>query len=129
MVMPNKSIAQKLFIRENDTVLLVNAPKGYQQLLGKLPTGAKVVVKSAKPVELIQIFATTKAAMTDLFRKTKPLLKDGGRLWATYPKAGQLDTDLKREVVWDCGEAVGMHPVSQIAVDDVWSALRFKTNG
>jgi hypothetical protein len=37
-----------------------------------------------------------------------------------------MDTDLKREVVWDCGQEVGMRCVSQIAVDDVWSALRMK---
>jgi hypothetical protein len=64
--------------------------------------------------------------MSELLRKAKPLLRDGGLLWATYPKAGQMDTDLKREVVWECAEAVGMDTVSQIAVDDVWSALRLK---
>jgi hypothetical protein len=124
--MSEKSVAEKLFIREDYTVLLVNAPKGYKEQLGKLPKGARVVTKSSKPVDLIQIFAATKAEMTGLFQKVKPLLKEGAVLWATYPKAGQLDTDLKREVVWDCGHAVGMRPVSQIAVDEVWSALRFK---
>ncbi len=126
--MPGKSVAQKLFIREHYTVLLVNAPKGYREVLGDLPDGAKVVSKASAPVDFIQIFAAKKAEMTELFRKVKPLLKDDGLLWATYPKAGQLDTDLKRDVVWECGATVGMHPVSQIAVDDVWSALRFKAN-
>ena len=124
--MSGKSVAQKLFIREGYTVLLVNAPMGYQETLGQLPKGAKVVTKSSKPVEFIQIFAATKAEMTELFRKAKPVLKEDGLLWATYPKAGQMDTDLKRETVWECGQSVGMRPVSQIAVDDVWSALRFK---
>jgi hypothetical protein len=124
--MSEKSVGQKLLIREEYTVLLVNAPKGYSDTLGKLPKGAKVVTKSSKPVDLIQIFAATKEDMTELFKKAKPLLKADGLLWATYPKAGQLDTDLKREVVWECGQVVGMHPVSQIYVDQVWSALRFK---
>jgi hypothetical protein len=125
--MSEKSVAQKLLIREDYTVLLVNAPKGYKDTVGKLPKGAKVVTKSSKPVDFVQIFAATKAEMTELFRKVKSLLKEEGLLWATYPKAGQLDTDLKREVVWECGQAVGMRPVSQIAVDHVWSALRFKS--
>jgi len=122
--MPGKSVAQKLFIRDNYTILLLGAPKGFKELLGKLPAGAKVVTKATKPVDLVQVFAAKKAEMLDLLRKAKPLLKEGGLLWATYPKAGQLDTDLKREVVWECGEAVGMRCVSQIAVDDVWSSLR-----
>jgi Protein of unknown function (DUF3052) len=125
--MSEKSVAQKLLIREDYTVLLVNAPKGYKDTLGKLPKGATVVSKSSKPVDFIQIFAATKEEMTELFLKVKSLLKEEGLLWATYPKAGQLDTDLKREAVWECGQTVGMHPVSQIAVDDVWSALRFKS--
>jgi hypothetical protein len=124
--MSNKTVGQKLFIRENYTVLLVNAPKGYKDSLGTLPAGARVVTKSTKPVDLIQVFAKTKSEMTDLLRQAKPLLKEDGLLWATYPKAGQMDTDLKREVVWDCGKVVGMDCVSQIAVDDVWSALRMK---
>jgi hypothetical protein len=123
----SKSVAQKLFIRENYTILLVNAPKGYRATLGELPAGARVVTKSNSPVDFIQVFAAKKAEMIELFRKVKPLLKEEGLLWATYPKAGQMDTDLKREGVWECGETVGMHPVSQIAVDDVWSALRFKS--
>jgi hypothetical protein len=125
--MSEKSVSQKLLIREDYTVLLVNPPKGYKDTLGTLPHGVKVVTKSSKPVDLIQIFATTKAEMAELFLRVKPLLKEEGLLWAAYPKAGQLDTDLKREVVWECGQAVGMRPVTQIAVDPVWSALRFKS--
>src|SRR5262249_45655443 len=106
--MSNKTVGQKLFIRENYTVLLVNPPKGYKDSLGTLPAGARVLTRSTKPVDLIQVFAKTKSEMTDLLRQVKPLLKEDGLLWATYPKAGQMDTDLKREVVWDCGKAVGM---------------------
>jgi len=124
--MSSKTVAQKLFIRENFTVLLVNAPNGYKDSLGALPAGARVVSRSAKPVDLIQVFAATKAEMSELLRKARPLLKVEGLLWATYPKGGQLDTDLKREIVWDCAQEVGMEAVAQIAVDDVWSALRLK---
>jgi hypothetical protein len=124
--MLSKTIAQKLFVRPNFTVLLVNAPAGYAETLGALPAGARITARTNKPVDLIQVFAKTRAEMSALLAKAKPFLKEDGLLWATYPKAGQLDTDLKREVVWDCGQDVGMRCVSQIAVDDVWSALRLK---
>jgi hypothetical protein len=124
--MSTKTLAQKLFIRERYTVLLVNAPEGYTEALGPLPAGAKVVAGASGPVDLIEVFATTKAEMDALAAKVRPLLKEGGLLWLTYPKSGQMNTDLKREVVWQCGQTVGMNPVAQIAVDDVWSALRFK---
>src|SRR5215510_3261030 len=106
--MAGKSVAQKLFIREDYTVLLLNAPKNYKKTLGELPKGAKIVSSPSGPVDFIQIFAAKKAEMTGLFAKAKPLLKPDGLLWATYPKAGQMDTDLKRETVWECGQTVGM---------------------
>jgi hypothetical protein len=79
-------------------------------------------------VDFIQVFAPTKAEMIECLVKVKPLLKDEGLLWAAYPKSGQMNTDLKREVVWECAQEVGMHPVAQIAIDSVWSALRLKVD-
>ena len=49
-----------------------------------------------------------------------------GVAWVAYPKAGQLDTDLNRDVLAGLLRARGVAPVRQIAIDDVWSALRFK---
>ena len=46
--------------------------------------------------------------------------------WVAYPKGGQLGTDLTRDVLADLLAAEGVQPVRQVAVDDVWSALRFR---
>ena len=46
--------------------------------------------------------------------------------WIAYPKAGQLGTDLNRDSVAEILSAEGVRPVRQIAVDDVWSALRLR---
>ena len=50
----------------------------------------------------------------------------GGVPWVAYPKAKQLGTDLTRDVIRDLVPAAGLDPVRQIALDDVWSALRLK---
>lgn len=46
--------------------------------------------------------------------------------WVAYPKAGQLGTDLNRDIVWKHMLARGVQAVRQIAIDEVWSALRFR---
>jgi hypothetical protein len=46
--------------------------------------------------------------------------------WVAYPKAGQLGTDLNRDSLAALLGASGVEPVRQIAIDDVWSALRFR---
>jgi hypothetical protein len=52
----------------------------------------------------------------------------GGYLWFAYPKlTAQLAGELKREVVWEVvSAAIEQRPVTQIAIDDTWSALRFR---
>jgi predicted DNA-binding antitoxin AbrB/MazE fold protein len=46
--------------------------------------------------------------------------------WVSYPKAGQLGTDLNRDSLAALLSASGIQPVRQIALDAVWSALRFR---
>ncbi|NTX09481.1 hypothetical protein HUA74_10530 [Myxococcus sp. CA051A] len=43
-----------------------------------------------------------------------------------YPKAGQLDTDLNRDILARRLEQEGIQAVRQVAIDTVWSALRFR---
>ncbi len=46
--------------------------------------------------------------------------------WVMYPKAGQLATDLNRDSVAALLQESGIQPVRQVAIDGVWSALRFR---
>jgi hypothetical protein len=46
--------------------------------------------------------------------------------WVAYPKSGQLGTDLNRDALTTAIAKGGAQPVRQIAIDDVWSALRFR---
>jgi hypothetical protein len=46
--------------------------------------------------------------------------------WLAYPKAGKLDTDLNRDILWRHMLGKGIQGVRQIALDEVWSAMRFR---
>ena len=47
-------------------------------------------------------------------------------VWIAYPKAGKLGTDLNRDILRESLADQGIQPVRQIAIDEVWSALRFR---
>jgi|SRR5215469_9165504 len=47
-------------------------------------------------------------------------------VWIAYPKAGQLGTDLNRDILRESLAERGVQPVRQVAIDEVWSALRFR---
>lgn len=52
---------------------------------------------------------------------------DGGHLWFAYPKlSGKIKTDITRDKGWAVLEAYTLMPVTQIAIDATWSALRFR---
>jgi hypothetical protein len=46
--------------------------------------------------------------------------------WLAYPKAGALGTDLNRDRLAEAARRFGIRPVRQIALDQTWSALRFR---
>jgi hypothetical protein len=46
--------------------------------------------------------------------------------WVAYPKGGKLGTDLNRDTLAAALSHHGVRPVRQIAIDDTWSALRFR---
>jgi hypothetical protein len=50
----------------------------------------------------------------------------GKLAWIAYPKAGKLGTDLNRDTLAAALAVEGVQPVRQVAIDETWSALRFR---
>ena len=76
--------------------------------------------------DTVIVFVKNRAQLDE---RAKPLLNAATRdalSWLAYPKAGQLDTDLDRDSLWELLGARGIRPVRQIAIDDTWTALRFR---
>lgn len=125
--MPEKSIAQKLFIKEGMKVLLVNAPPGYVAKLGKLPKNASIVKQTSSPVDFIQVFLANRKEAEAYAPKMKKLLKPNGMLWLCYLKGtSKTKTDINRDTLHAYARTVGLEGVSLISIDDDWSAMRFK---
>ncbi|GMQ86248.1 MAG: hypothetical protein BMS9Abin07_1821 [Acidimicrobiia bacterium] len=76
--------------------------------------------------DAIVLFATNRE---ELEQRARPLVEAARRdvlAWVAYPKAGQLDTDLNRNILWELLSQRGIRPVRQISIDDTWSAVRFR---
>ena len=99
-------------------VCVLNPPKGFalDGPTAKDPKAAKAVLLFVKDSQ-------------DLKARVAPAVAAARRdaiTYIAYPKAGQLGTDLTRDNLWAMLEGQGIKPVRQIAIDDVWSALRFR---
>lgn len=77
--------------------------------------------------ELILAFAHSTAEVALRLEQPLPLYRRGGRLWFAYPKkTGAIRTDISRDHGWGPMAEAGLLPVTQVAIDDTWSALRFR---
>jgi hypothetical protein len=111
------SLARKLNLKDGMTLRVVARPAGVD---------LDDVVAAKSGADGVLLFVTT---LADVRTKAGPVVEaaEGGRLaWIAYPKAGQLGTDLNRDILWQHLKAKGIQSVRQIAVDDVWSAMRFR---
>ncbi|WP_298200081.1 hypothetical protein [Novosphingobium sp.] len=75
-------------------------------------------------------FVRNAAELAEAIAALAPDYAPGGHLWLCYPKkSGAIRTDLTRDRGWEAVLARGFLPVSQIALDGDWSALRFRLRG
>jgi hypothetical protein len=121
-----KPVAQKLLIRPGYQVLLLNDPTNYRSILEPLPANVQVLTGSSKPVDLIQVFVTSKRELEDRLAKLKGLLKPKGLLWVTYPKAKGKKVDTNRDIIWAYAKTLGLEGVAMVAINETWSAMRLK---
>jgi hypothetical protein len=120
-------VAKKLGIKAGMHVLVLDAPSGYLKSLAPLPEGVVVLEKVGGTHQFVQFFATRKAEIQKSALKLLKHAAPGALVWITYPKkTSGVQSDLSREEVWDAMAGTGWRPVAQIAIDGVWSALRFR---
>ncbi len=118
--MSAKTAAVKLGIRPGHTVYPINAPGDYAELVGGLPEGATVV--TGTPADVVHAFARTRTELAEYGRAAVTACRPGGLVWISYPKGGA--SELKRDLLRDA--VPGWQTVTQVAIDDLWSALRYR---
>jgi hypothetical protein len=125
--MSEKTVAQKLGLKAGKLLLVRQPPDDVGALIGALPAGAELITAEDKPCALILMFARDKAALAKELPGCKRQLEPGGALWVAYIKGtSSKRTDINRDSVRDYAATIGLDTVSQIAIDDDWSALRLK---
>ena len=71
-------------------------------------------------------FARNKAELATVAAPAVEAARQDRLAWVAYPKAGKLGTDLNRDILAALLTAEGVQPVRQVAIDETWSALRFR---
>lgn len=131
---PVSALAKKLHIKPGATVYVFGAPAGFTELLDPLPSGAaRLDVPAAGQVaapraDVVLAFVRHADDLARLAPGALAVVRAGGVLWMAYPKGGaKAGTDLHRDILHEAVErAHGWTGVSLVAVDERWSAMRFR---
>ena len=120
--MSDKPIAERLQVKGDRRIAVMGAPPAVDRAIG-----AKKSRAAAAEADIILLFAPDCARLNAALPS---LLKQAAKtaiLWVAYPKlTSDLASDLSRDVIRALAPKHGLDTVSQIAIDDDWSALRLK---
>ena len=126
--MAESALAKKLQIRPGAHVLVLDAPDGYLGELAPLPEGVQLVERAHGHFDVVQAFVRTKAEVDRRAPIVVKSAKPGAVIWLCWPKqSAHVATDLNRDVLFEQAQQHGLRAVSNVSIDDTWSALRFKT--
>lgn len=125
--MPTLSLVKKLGLKPQQRILLLHPPAGYWETLGQLPEGIDVSEELNGSYDVVQLFVKDKAELDREAARAIQAVKPDGQLWIAYPKGNSKEKQgLTRDVGWEVVHQAGMDSMSLIAIDDTWSAFRFK---
>ena len=110
---------EKLRYAPGQRAAVLHAPAGYQP-----PPDAAARLDGT--YDFVHVFVTQRAEVARDGAKWRAALAPRAIFWASYPKGKAIATDLNRDSLREALQAVGLETVSQVAIDETWSALRAK---
>jgi hypothetical protein len=120
---------RKLNLGDIPCIVVLDAPASFESELARL---RRVAVLRAVPpggeVAFALVFVTRLAQVEAATAALAPRMPGDPILWFAYPKASskRLRCEFNRDTGWSALGAAGFEGVRQVAIDEDWSALRFR---
>ncbi|MEC0245240.1 hypothetical protein ACI48J_00450 [Paenibacillus chitinolyticus] len=117
----SEELLKKLRYKEGPAFVL-NAPEGYRLGIETVTAGQE------DKAAFLQLFVNHGQEVDEWVPKAIPMLREDAVFWITYPKqSSKVKTDINRDTLAaKVQNNTEYRPVSNVAVDDMWSALRFR---
>jgi hypothetical protein len=128
-------LAKKLRLAAEHRVAVLNAPDGFRDQLRPGPADVATELHQGISYDAVMLFVKDVDELRRLGPSAIRATRPNGLLWITYPKGGKTGavTDLpatpswvQRDVLGEITSETGYKPVAFVAVDETWTALRFK---
>ncbi len=114
-------MAQKLLIRPGNAVWVSDPAR--VGLIGQMPEGV-IPAAGLVDADVAVVLVDDERGLRAFADDHREILGAPRALWLLYPKGNRIA--LNRDSLWRLMADYGVRPITQVAVDDVWSALRFR---
>lgn len=124
-----ESVFKKLNLKQQSEILVLNAPKSFESELLNL---TNVIIhdnaEEMNAIDFALVFVITRDEVDTAVRKLVAKIKGDVTLWFAYPKgtSKKYQSDISRDAGWGALGEIGFEGVRLVAIDEDWSALRFR---
>ena len=124
---------KKLNFKDQNEIFILNHPEFFRVELQAMSSCCKIYfqIKPSEQVSFIMIFVKTQSEIN----KSAPIIVSSAKgdaiIWYVYPKKSskKYNCDFDRDHGWDIMGKLGLEGVRMVAIDEDWSALRFRKVG
>jgi hypothetical protein len=121
---------KKLNFKDQSQLHIINAPASFRKDIEQIGflADVKTSLAGARKVQFLLAFVTKQKEVDDLTNKIVPLIEGDGLIWFAYPKGSskKYTCEFNRDNGWATLGKHGYEPVRMVAIDEDWSALRFR---
>lgn len=122
-------VFDKLQLKAHKEIVVLGAPASFEPEIARLE-GVTVhrSLNGVPDVVFVLAFVKTQAELDDAVKQVTSRVKGDAMVWFAYPKgtSRRYASTINRDTGWDSLGAAGFESVRLVAIDEDWSALRFR---
>ena len=119
----------KLNLKDQTDIVIVNAPASFEPEIASLDgVTVRRSMSDAKHVDFSLSFVTKQKEVDALAKTVARKAAGDAIVWLAYPKKSSKNytCEFNRDSGWPSMGEAGFEPVRMVAIDEDWSALRFR---
>ncbi|HEY2142804.1 MAG TPA: DUF3052 domain-containing protein [Candidatus Udaeobacter sp.] len=118
-------LQQKLGIKPDMNVVIINSPRNYRRLLGTIPDSVTFSDRFKPDSSFVHVFIKTRSELERRLRVLREKIADTGTVWVSWPKrSSAVPTDVTEDVIRAVALPLGFVDIKVCAIDETWSALK-----
>ena len=119
----------KLNLKDQSDIVVVNAPASFEPEIASLGgVTVRRALSDARQINFALTFVTTQKEVDTVAKAIGRKAAGDAIVWIAYPKgtSRKYKSELKRDAGWPSMGEAGFEPVRMVAIDEDWSAVRFR---